>query len=176
MSGGEGGIRDAHPRITHPRTRTTPPARCPKPSRVPARGWVRPTLPFGARENCVVSGLLAQREDVSPLALACSHPGNPPLRGQSGHRSLCGQTLVAPRGSSVTPRPQELGGAGGPALPMGAGSSHPRAAVERGRGALPPAQPGRSLRAAFPVLRGQPLWGSRCFSEPGTTSRGWAGA
>lgn len=56
--------------------------------------------------------------------------------GSAGIR-LCGQTLVAPRGSSLTAGPQELDGTGGPTLPTGLRSPYPQTPVDNGREAGP---------------------------------------
>lgn len=138
---------------------------------------MRPTLLFEVRENCIDSGLLAHREDVSPLTLARSHPGNPPLRGQRDHPSLRpnfggSQRVFRDSWSPGVRRGRRTRAAHGcPELPP----SRSRGQGTRGR-ALPLTHPGRSLRAEFPVRWGEHLWGSRCFSEPGITSRVWARA
>ena len=128
----------------------------PRPSS--GRGWVHPTLPFEVRENCIDSGLPALREDVSPLTLAHSHPGNPPLRRQRDHPSLCpnfggSQGVFGDSSSPGVRRGRQTRAAHGcselpPSGSCGQGT--------RGR-ALPLTHPRRSLRAAFPVHWREPL-------------------
>lgn len=91
---------------------------------------------------------------------------------------LCGQTVVAPGGSSVSPSSPRVRRGWRTRAVQESSELPPSGSLGQrtwGR-VLTLTYPRFSLRTAFPVHWGKPLWGSRCFPVPGSTPRVWAGA
>lgn len=124
-----------------------------------ARGSVRPTLPFPVRKNCTGApgspgGRLTCADPPTPPSMKPSPPCGPHCRGSSVSPSSPagrqGRRIRAAQRSSELPPSGSLG--------------------QRTWGrVLPLPYPRFSLRTVISVPWGKPLWGSRCFSEPGIT-------